>query len=185
MPRPSKKTELAPLDRPSLLPEDYADAGSAVIRYGQIAAARANKEVSALDVAQVKYLNMRMAGVGLAETCKALQIDAAVPMLWEEESGKDGLFSYCVAAIRRKQALLLEDSMWEQAIADSRSSRDTMRMHLLDSRMPEYKANAPTVTVPVQVNIKIDGQPFMVDVGEDGESAYEIEGQEDSSEHDS
>lgn len=156
------------MDKPSLMPEDYADAGSALIVYGQLNAVKGGKcigEASSLDIVQIQYLNMRMAGLGLAEVCKALRIDTAVPMLWEEQQGKDSVYAHCIGAIRRKQALLLEDSMWESAVTDGRPSRDAMRMSLLSSRMPEYKPNAPSVIVPVQVNISIDKEPYSVTTG--------------------
>jgi hypothetical protein len=107
-----------------------------------------------------------MAGLGLAEVCKALRIDTAVPMLWEEQHGKDSVYAHCINAIRRKQALLLEDSMWESAVTDGRSCRDAMRISLLRSRMPEYKDNAPNIIVPVQVKFSINNEPYVVDNGE-------------------
>ena len=178
MARISKKSELIPMERPSLLPEDYADAGSAVIQFGRLSAAKGAKQlsdggkavISELLPLQVQYVNMRMAGLGLAETCKALSIDCAVPMLWEEEQGKDSVYMHCISAIRKKQALVLEDGMWDSATTDSRPSRDAMRLALIRSRMPEYRENSPTVTMPVQVNISIDREPYAIDVGSDSEA---------------
>ena len=168
MAKVSKKVELAPMDKPSLMPEDYADCGSALLRYGQLSAEKSGKllgDATKLSTVQVQYLNMRMAGLSLVDTCKALCIDTAVPMLWEEEEGKEGVYAHCIAAIRRKQALMLEDSMWQDAVTDSRPSRDAMRMSLIRARMPEYKDNAPSVVMPVQVNISIDREPYAIDTG--------------------
>jgi len=178
MPRTSRNSDISAIDGPSLLPDDFSDAGSAVIRFAQLSAGKSQKTLSdgcsgnvpaVLDEKQVQYVNMRISGIGLVEACKALSIDAAVPMLWEEECGKDSVFAHCVAAIKRKQALVLEDSMWEQATTDGRSSRDSMRIALLNARMPEYRPNAPAITVPVQVNISIEREPYSIDIGGDCE----------------
>ena len=180
MARVKKTTELMPMEKPSMLPEDYCDYGSALIQYGSIKWQKANKmlcdggegskESLPLSLEQVQYLNMRMAGISMADACKALKISPAMPMLWEEEGEKSSLFSCCVDAIKRKQAVMLEDNMWETAMVDNSSRRDIMKMFLIKPRMPEYKENSPSAVVPVQVNISIDGQPYVADtkmVGED------------------
>lgn len=178
MAKVSKKVELAPLEKPSMMPEDYADAGSALIRYGQLSAVKGGKllgEGDSLELVQIQYLNMRMAGISLVDACKALMLDCAVPMLWEEEQGKDSVYAHCINAIRRKQALVLEDSMWDSAVSDTRPSRDAMRTALLRARMPEYKDNAPAVQVPVQVNISINREPYAIDVSTE-DTEYEQQG---------
>ena len=183
MGRVKKTTELMPMEKPSMLPEDYCDYGSALIQYGSIKWQKANKmlgdggeglkESLPLSLEQVQYLNMRMAGISMADACKALKILPDTLILWEEESEKGSLFSYCAEAIKRKQALLLEDSMWETAMQDNSSRRDIMKMFLIKPRMPEYKENSPSAVVPVQVNISIDGQPYVADTKIAGEDEDE------------
>jgi hypothetical protein len=173
MPRVSKKTELAPMEKPSMLPEDYADYNSALIQFGKILWQKNNKmlidggegskESLPLSLVQIQYLNMRMVGLSRTDACKALGISSASPMLWEEESGKTSLYCCCVDAIKRKQADELEDNMWDTAMNDSSSRRDIMKMFLIKPRKPEYKENSTMVNVPVQVNISVDREPYVVD----------------------
>lgn len=179
MPRPSKKTELIPMDKPSPLPEDYADYGSALIQFGNIMWQKNNKMLSdggegtkeslPLSLVQVQYLNMRMAGITMLEACKALKISPAYPLLWEEGEEKN-LYCYCVDAIKQIQARAAEDSLWGTVSKDPESCKGNLIMFGMKSRMPEYKDNAPTTTVPIQVNLTVDGIPYKADtrmVGED------------------
>lgn len=177
MPRISKKTELVPMDAPSLMPEDYSDYGSALIQYGLLVWQKDGQKLLAdgsdgesavsvpvpLSLVQVQYLNMRMAGITAKDACKALSIGAMTPMLWEEESGKDSLYAKCMDAFKTMQARQAEDMIWDATINDGSPKRDILRMFAMKARMPEYRENASNVTAPVLVNITVDGNPFVVD----------------------
>jgi hypothetical protein len=111
---------------------------------------------------QVQYLNMRMDGLSTKQVCKSLQLDPALPMLWEEESEKNSLYYCCLTALETLKAKDLEDIVLEKAMTDNDWRRDTVRMFALKRFMPEYRENSPSVTSAVQVNISVANQPFEV-----------------------
>ena len=172
MARVSKKTELAPMEKPSMLPEDYADYNSALIQLGTMEWQKNNKmltdggegskESLPLSLVQVQYLNMIIAGLSNEDACKALSISTAYPLLWKKEGDKDSLYFCCIEAIKEKQADELESNMWNTASTDNSSRRDIMKMFLIKSRKPEYKENSPTVNANVQVVLRVDGTPAKI-----------------------
>jgi hypothetical protein len=160
-------------------PDEYIDFTSALIRYGLLMSAKAKNggklltdgmdklygiDGQSIDLTsqQVQYLNMRMDGLSTKQVCKSLQLDPALPMLWEEESEKNSLYYCCLTALETLKAKDLEDIVLEKAMTDNDWRRDTVRMFALKRFMPEYRENSPSVTSAVQVNISVANQPFEV-----------------------
>jgi len=158
----SRNQSLVPLEKVSLMPEDYADANSALVRLGQTYAEKANasslllesgekKEPERLTMEQVVYLNMLAAGLTPAEVCSCMKINRFQPTLWKEESEKDGVYRQCLKAIRVMEAENLEASVWRKASYDS-----LMAMYALKTRMPEYKDNyMPATGMETTINVNL------------------------------
>lgn len=181
MARKAKTTEskLAVVQPAYKPPEDYVDYTSALIRYGLLMHEKhGNMDRKALDsgidelyglggksidlsVVQVQYLNMRMAGMSTVQACKALEIDLASPLFWEEDSGKGSLYNCCVDALRRLEAIKAEDVTWYMAINNPNSNLE--RMFAIKSRLPEYRDNATSggKTI-VAVEISLGDKPFKI-----------------------
>lgn len=180
MPRPSKKTELIPMEKPSMLPEDYVDRSSALIQLGSMMWQKNNKmltdggegssESLPLSLEQVQYLNMLINGIEMEDACRALKISIAQPILWEKENDGESLFKYCSDAIMEIGASRVEKKMWNKIMQDPESCKGNLLMFGMKAFMEKYRDNAPVTNVPVQVNISIDGQAYQAEakmVGED------------------
>lgn len=156
----------------SLCPEDYKDLDSALILYGLELARKDfdkgnlltdGKEqqefLDSVSAEQAVYLNMRGAGLMPAEACQAMGINRAMPMLWEEQSAKSGIYNQCIKILKQMEADDLEAVVWKKALTDKNASIE--RMFALKSRKNEYKDNAPPVTNNVtQLRITVDGMNF-------------------------
>lgn len=161
-------------------PEEYVDFTSALIQLGVFMSNKAKNNGKAiasgtddsmygienqameLTSQQVQYLNMRMDGLSTRDACKGLQLDMAMPLLWEETADKDGVYSCCLKVLEQVKAKQLEDFVIDKAMVDSNWRRDTVRMFVMKRFMPEYRENAAQVTGAVQVNISVANQPFEV-----------------------
>jgi hypothetical protein len=172
--KPKITKALIPIESSVIEPEDYLDYSSTLIQLGVLMlekSLRDDKKLLGEGVVepaielmseQVQYLNMRMKGIRIADCCKALKIDISAPMLWEEQYDKNSVYAYCIDIIRKSQALMLEDTVWNDAI--NNDSKDLLKMFALKSRMPEYKDNAVGGGQGVViVNLKVDNQPYSVD----------------------
>lgn len=184
MGRPKKTTgkELAVVE-PEVTrknPEDYIDYTSALVRLGVYMSNKAkngNKSITdgteeslygieqqamELTSQQVQYLNMRMDGLSTKDACKSLQLDMAMPLLWETTADKDGVYACCLTVLEQIKAKQLEDFVIDKAMVDGDWRRDTVRMFVMKRFLPEYRENAPQAVSAVQVNISVANQPFEV-----------------------
>lgn len=152
------------LDDMQLAPQDYADANAGIILLGIDLCIKNRKgqdtDVLLPDPVQVQYINMRTAGMTQKEACTKLQIDRAMPMLWEEAGAKDSVYVQCVRIIKRIEAEDLESVVWRRATTVASASLE--RMFALKSRMSEYKDNAPAAAFRPQVRITIGGKNYDV-----------------------
>ena len=161
------------VERPT---EEYYDYTTALIRYGLLMFRKTQGDTKLLEGEvdslydapipltgeQVGYLNMRMQGLSMKNSCQLLKIDMAYPLLWEEELGIKSVYGFCLEAVKRTQAINLEDVVWDKAMTDD--SKGLMAMFALKSRMSEYKDNAPANNnTAVQVNISVNGNKYVVD----------------------
>jgi len=161
-------------------PEEYVDFTSALIQLGVFMSNKAKNNGKAiasgtddamygienqameLTSQQVQYLNMRMDGLSTKDACKGLQLDMAMPLLWEETADKDGVYACCLKVLEQITAKHLEESVINAALKDPDWRRDTARFFVMKRFMPEYRENAPQSTSAVQVNISVANQPFEV-----------------------
>jgi hypothetical protein len=178
MPRVSKKvSQIAVIEPERVNPDEYADFTSALIRYGLLLRSKRNDDTKRLEapddlydasnnidltVEQVKFLNMKMAGLTTTDICKKLNISMASSLLWEEEGGKNSLFNCCMEAIKTIQARTAEDALWSTIEKNPESCKGNLIMYATKARLPEYRENAPTVNVASRVIIEIEGQTYKV-----------------------
>jgi len=120
-----------------------------------------------LESDMVLYLNARASGATTKEACEILGFDRTLPMLWQEEAEKDGVYVQCLKAIDDMRTQDLDDVMWKQAMEDQASA--ILKMFAIKSRRDEYKDNAPPQAA-VQTNIHVsikdslgNIRPFTVD----------------------
>jgi hypothetical protein len=174
--------------------EDYVDYTSALIRYGLLMYYKTKgdikeltgevdktfdiyKEPIDLSSTQVQYLNMRMDNISTSKACDSLKIERAAPMLWEVEKGAKSVYGFCLEALKRLQAVDLEDQLWEKSIDDPSFCKGNVAMFNLKSRMPEYRENAVnTGNNVVQVNLTVGDKSYTPDTSID----YEIISDEDN-----
>jgi hypothetical protein len=118
---------------------------------------------------QRKYIDLVSTGTPRVMACTMLNIDVYLPNLWEETLDKDGTYMQCMQLIRRKEADLLEEDVWKQAMDNPRSV--ILKMFALKSRKDEYKDNAaPTTNLQTNIHVTISDQqgnarPYVVDTG--------------------
>ena len=120
-----------------------------------------------LLIEQRKYIDLVSTGTPRIMACTMLNIDVYLPNLWEETLDKDGTYMQCMQLIRRKEADLLEEDVWKQAMDNPRSV--ILKMFALKSRKDEYKDNAaPQQNLQTNIHVSIRDKsgsvmPFFVD----------------------
>lgn len=185
-----KQAEEPQAERPPIDPAMYSDFGSSLIRFGVLMMEKKNQEdgtkklesgectalvpttsmegfydfglglQSNLSLQQVQFLNMRMAGISNLDACMAIGVDMATPMLWAEENGLDSVYGCCLDAIRKAEATVAEDVVWDRAI---RGNKDLLLMFAVKSRLPEYRDNQPIQNQQiVKLDLRVNGETFKV-----------------------
>ena len=118
---------------------------------------------------QRAYIDLVSTGTPRVMACTLLNIDIYLPNLWEETLDKDGTYMQCMQLIKKKEADLLEEDVWKQAMENPRSV--ILKMFALKSRKDEYKDNAPAQTnLQTNIHVTISDQqgntrPYVVDTG--------------------
>lgn len=116
---------------------------------------------------QKQYIDLVSTGTPRVMACSMLNIDIYLPDLWEETSDKDGTYMQCYQLIRKKEAKLLEEDIWKQALESPKSV--LLKMFAIKSRLDEYKDNAaPTMNLQTNIHVSIRDKngnvtPFFVD----------------------
>jgi hypothetical protein len=186
---PRKKEEVI-TEEESVLSEKallgLCNADSAIIRLGRLMAQKASidvkdaprlessKKTSLIEESALKawekplesdmvlYLNARASGATTKEACEILGFDRTMPMLWQAEEEKDGVYSQCLKAIDDMRTQDLDDVMWKQALEDKASA--ILKMFTIKSRIDAYKDNAPPqAQMQTNIHVTIDGNRFEVD----------------------
>lgn len=165
--KPSEESRLVvPLSSQSMEPEDYADKGTSVIKYGLLMAlkmrdGKATIEDLAMELtmAQAQYLNMRANGVMSRDACKALGIEQTMPLLWQAESEQDSVFMQCIDGLKKLEADTVEEIVWQRAMGMGGAVAE--RQMAIKARKPEYRDNFQTqVNMITQVRITRNGEEF-------------------------
>ena len=165
--------------------DSFAD--SAIIRCGRYMRGRAanantdnlailgdaSSNVAVLDddllPQQGEYIDFVATGMTSISACNMLGIDIFLPTLWEATANKDGTYMQCMNILKRKQADLLEENVWDQAMNNPKST--ILKMFALKARKDEYKDNAPAQTnLQTNIHVTISDQqgntrPYVVDTG--------------------
>lgn len=116
---------------------------------------------------QREYIDFVATGMTSISACNMLGIDIFLPTLWEATANKDGTYMQCMNILKRKQADLLEENVWDQAMNNPKST--ILKMFALKARKDEYKDNAaPMTAVQTNIHVSIVGKdgirvPFTVD----------------------
>lgn len=177
MPR-RKATSLPEVeDKKEIFAEDYLMFDTAILQYGERKHVTAMSKVPALpsgekapvclaremlDV-QVQYLNMLGAGIRSQRACEVLGISLITPVVWLEEADGDSIYTYCIGLVKKMQADLLEDDVWNEALTNNKAY--LLKMFALKARKDEYKDNAaPLNNMETNIFVKIGEKDYNVAV---------------------
>jgi hypothetical protein len=175
---PTEAINLDDLDLEDTESESSIEEESAIIRCGRILSRKARETnadkllsgkcssetglvVEDITREQKDYINLVATGTQSTCACQMLGIDVFLPVLWEETADKDGTFMQCMTILKRKQADLLEENVWDQAMNNPKST--ILKMFALKARKDEYKDNAlPMTAVQTNIHVTLDGVPYSV-----------------------
>lgn len=173
---PRKKSNPLPVGV-DVLSEDFLTYDTSILQYAERKHIAAMSKVPALpsgesapvclaremlDV-QVQYLNMLGAGIPSARACQALQLSPVTPVVWLEESDKDSIYFHGISIIKKMQADLLEDEVWNEALSNPKAT--ILKMFALKARKDEYKDNAsPVNNIETNIFVKVGEKDYNVGV---------------------